>query len=73
MPKLFVTSNEDTRLSQSTEELFRSSPDPKELEMLSHGQYTTLVDDEKRAYENRLVSFFLLHLPLDSGEGKKKP
>ncbi len=66
IPKLFLSSNEDPKLARSTQDLFRSSPEPKQLEMLAHGEYTSLVDEEKRAYENRLVSFFLLNLPLDA-------
>jgi len=30
---------------------------------LPHGNYAGMVDEEKRSYENRIVSFFLVSLP----------
>jgi hypothetical protein len=31
--------------------------------MIPHGNFVSLNDDDKRTYENRVVSFFLLRLP----------
>jgi hypothetical protein len=64
--KLFLTTSEDTSLADSTQEIYRKAPEPKEMVALSHGRYAGLVDDEKRDYENRMVSFFLTNLPLDA-------
>jgi uncharacterized protein len=64
--KLFLTSAAEPALTQSTQQIFRQTPDPKEIVELLHGQYSGLVDEEKRSYENRLVSFFLTNLPLDA-------
>jgi uncharacterized protein len=64
--KLFLTSAAEPALTQSTQQIFRQAPDPKEIVELLHGQYSGLVDEEKRSYENRLVSFFLTNLPLDA-------
>jgi hypothetical protein len=36
------------------------------LVVLQHGNYAGMPDDEKRKYENRVVSFFLVNLPLAS-------
>src|SRR5207302_9975402 len=47
----------------STSELFRGSPEPREQVLLAHGNYVGMRDDEKRIYENRIASFFLLNLP----------
>jgi hypothetical protein len=70
MPKLFLATTPEPRLAASTQELFALAPEPKELEVLGHGQYATLLDEEKRTYENRLVSFFLLNLPLEAPAAK---
>jgi hypothetical protein len=64
--KLFLVTTEQTELAVSTQELFRQAPEPKEIAVLAHGQYAGLVDEEKRDYEDRLVSFFLANLPLDA-------
>jgi len=36
---------------------------PKEEVSLPQGNYEGLLDDQKRTYENRIISFFLLNLP----------
>jgi len=66
IPKLFLETAAEPALAASTRELFRLAPEPKEIAVLAHGQYSGLMDEEKRGYENRLVSFFLLNLPLDA-------
>jgi hypothetical protein len=35
--------------------------------IIAHGNFVNLADEEKRAYENRVVTFFLTHLPITSG------
>jgi pimeloyl-ACP methyl ester carboxylesterase len=64
--KLFLGTSEEPGLADSTQELFRLAPEPKDMTMLAHGQYAGLVDEEKRDYENRLVTFFLTNLPLEA-------
>ena len=39
------------------------APEPREQAIIAHGNFVGLPDDEKRMYENRVVTFFLLHLP----------
>jgi len=63
VPKLFLQSSDERELGESTKELFTKAPEPKELAMLPHGNYVSLGEDEKRMYENRVVSFFLTRLP----------
>ena len=70
VPKLFLATAAEPALAASTEELYRLAPEPKEFAVLAHGQYAGLLDEEKRDYENRLVSFFLLNLPLDAPAAK---
>jgi pimeloyl-ACP methyl ester carboxylesterase len=64
VPQLYLESPEDPRLAASTSELFRISPEPHELAILAHGNYGGMADEEKRNYENRIVSFFLVNLPI---------
>jgi pimeloyl-ACP methyl ester carboxylesterase len=65
--QLYLESSEEPALAASTTDLFRISPAPHELVSLPHGNYAGLPDDEKRNYENRIVSFFLVNLPLAGG------
>ena len=65
--QLYLESPEEPALADSTTALFKVSPTPHELVVLQHGNYAGMPDDEKRKYENRVVSFFLVNLPLASG------
>ncbi len=65
--QLYLQSPDDPGLAASTAELFRVSPAPHEIAALQHGNYGGMSDEDKRNYENRIVSFFLVNLPL-SGE-----
>jgi hypothetical protein len=67
--ELFLESSEEPELVQSTRDLFRLAPQPKELAELAHGNYAGMLDEEKRSYENRIVSFFLLNLA-PAGRGR---
>ena len=61
--QLYLEAPDEPMLAASTSELFRISPPPHELVVLQHGNYAGMLDDEKRNYENRIVSFFLVNLP----------
>jgi len=63
MPTLYIEAADDPELGSLTRELFLKAPEPREEAVIAHGNFTTMADDDKRAYENRVVSFFLLHLP----------
>ena len=65
--QLYLESPDDSMLARSTADLFRLSPPPHELAEVPRGNYAGMADDEKRSYENRIVSFFLLSLPLSGG------
>jgi hypothetical protein len=58
-----MESAEDPGLASSTSKLFEVSPPPHELAVLTHGNFGGMVDEDKRNYENRIVSFFLTNLP----------
>lgn len=68
VPQLYLQSEEEPVLAGSTAELFRLSSPPHDLVALPHGNYAGMLDDEKRTYENRIVSFFLVNLPLVGGQ-----
>jgi hypothetical protein len=61
--QLYLVAPDDPLLAASTSELFRLSSPPHELVVLQHGNYGGMLDEEKRNYENRIVSFFLANLP----------
>jgi hypothetical protein len=43
--------------------MYLKAPDPKDQASMAHGNFSNMSDEDKRAYENRVVSFFLLRLP----------
>ncbi len=61
--QLYLESSDEPRLVSATSALFRNSMPPHELVDLPHGNYASMADEEKRMYENRIVSFFLVNLP----------
>jgi pimeloyl-ACP methyl ester carboxylesterase len=63
VPMLFIQASDDPELSGITREMFLKAPEPREQAIIPHGNFVNLPDDEKRAYENRVVSFFLARLP----------
>ncbi len=65
--QLYLESPDEPLLAASTSNLFRISSPPHELVVLQHGNYAGMLDDEKRNYENRIVSFFLANLPPSGG------
>ncbi len=68
--KLYISAGDDPELARSTRELFLRSPEPREQTILAKGDYAGMMDDEKRSYENRTVSFFLLNLPISGSPGR---
>jgi pimeloyl-ACP methyl ester carboxylesterase len=63
IPKLFISAVDDPRLAETTRQLFLKAGDPREQVILAHGNFTGMGEEDKRQYENRIVSFFLLRLP----------
>lgn len=64
IPKLFLSASDEPGLLASTNRLFAQAPEPKEEDMLARGNYAGMLDDEKRSYENRILAFFLVNLPI---------
>jgi hypothetical protein len=43
--------------------MFVKAPEPHDQTIIPHGNFVSMDDADKRDYENRVVSFFLLRLP----------
>ena len=44
--------------------MFLKASEPREQAIIAHGNFVNLPDDEKRTYENRVVTFFLVRMPV---------
>ena len=60
---LYIQALDDPELAETTRQIFLQAPQPREQAIIPHGNFASFGDDEKRNYENRVVSFFLLRLP----------
>lgn len=67
IPKLFIEPADDPELSELTRQMFLKAPEPRDQAIIPHGNFVAMDDNEKREYENRVVSFFLLRLPATGG------
>jgi len=63
VPTLYIQAVDDPELAAITQQMFLKAPEPREQAIIAHGNFASLNDDDKRTYENRVVSFFLLRLP----------
>jgi uncharacterized protein len=63
VPTLFIQAADDPELADITRQMFLKASEPRELAIIPHGNFVGLDDDDKRVYENRVVTFFLLKLP----------
>jgi pimeloyl-ACP methyl ester carboxylesterase len=63
VPMLFIQAVDDPELAAITRQMFLKAPEPREQAIIPHGNFVGMNDDDKRTYENRVVSFFLLRLP----------
>jgi len=64
VPILFIQASDDPELGGITRNMFLKAPEPREQAIIAHGNFVNLPDEEKRTYENRIVTFFLTRLPL---------
>jgi hypothetical protein len=64
---LFIEAADDPELGDVTRQLYLKAPEPKDQAAIAHGNFANMGDEDKRAYENRVVSFFLLRLPPTGG------
>lgn len=64
VPKMFIAGEDAPFLANMTRELYAQAPGPKELVTLPRTNMSTLTEEERRNYENVIVTFFLRTLPL---------
>lgn len=64
VPKLFIQAMDDPDLARTTRELFLAAPEPRDQAIIPRGNFVGMGDEDKRDYENRVVSYFLLRLPV---------
>jgi pimeloyl-ACP methyl ester carboxylesterase len=64
VPILFISAVDDPELSLYTRNMFLKASEPREQQIIAHGNFVNLPDDEKRTYEDRVVTFFLARLPV---------
>ncbi|HKV24793.1 MAG TPA: alpha/beta fold hydrolase [Candidatus Acidoferrum sp.] len=67
VPKLFIEAADDPELADITRQMFSKAPEPKEQIEIPRGNFVAMDENNKRDYENRVVSFFLLRLPATGG------
>ena len=70
VPILFIQATDDPELASITRDMFLKAPEPREQAIIGRGNFVAMNDDDKRVYENRVVTFFLLRLP---ATGNVKP
>ncbi len=63
VPTLYIRAQDDPELAETTQQMFLKAPEPREPVIIPHGNFVSLGDEDKRVYENRVVSFFLVKLP----------
>ncbi len=64
LPKLFIAGEDSPQLGSMTQQLYAQAPGPKELSELPRTNMAAMVEEERRNYENVVVSFFFRTLPL---------
>jgi pimeloyl-ACP methyl ester carboxylesterase len=62
IPKLFIQSDDRPQLAEETLQIFTRSPEPKQI-VRDRLSYSEMTDDDRHAYEDRIVNFFLQNLP----------
>ena len=67
VPKLFIEAADEPDLAELTRQLYIKSPEPREQAMIPHGNFAGMGEEDKRTYENRVVTFFLTRLPATGG------
>lgn len=69
VPKLFIQARDQGQLAEITMQIFLASPEPRQQIIAQKAYAASLGEEEKRQYENAVVSFFLEHLHPDLPAG----
>ena len=67
VPTLYIQASDDPELADITRDMFLKAPEPREQAIIGRGNFVGMNDEDKRSYENRVVTFFLARLPATSG------
>lgn len=70
VPKLFIEAADQPELGELTQQIYVKAPEPREQAMIPHGNFAGMGEEDKRAYENRVVTFFLTRLPASGAAGR---
>ncbi|MGC2331416.1 MAG: alpha/beta fold hydrolase [Candidatus Acidiferrales bacterium] len=62
IPKLFILAGDRPALADLGLQLFIQSPDPKRM-LRVKSAYRDMSDDDRKAYENQVIGFFLMNIP----------
>jgi hypothetical protein len=62
VPKLLIKSDDKPALAAETAHIFAKAPDPKQL-VEEQVSYRDMPDDDRKAYENLIVNFFVQYIP----------
>jgi hypothetical protein len=62
VPKLFIESEDKPALAAATRRIAGQAPDPKQVVAERVG-YRDMPDDDRKAYENLIVTFFVQYIP----------
>jgi len=65
--KLFVLANDNRVLGSATSDLFLKAAQPRQQIIISKSNYAAMSSEDKHAYENSIVQFFLENLPAAGG------
>ena len=67
IPKLFLALRDNPVLAASTLRLYNLSPEPREQWVMPQASYLLMSNDEKKSYDNNVLSFFLRAMPPSPG------
>jgi dienelactone hydrolase len=70
VPALYIQAGDDPELAETTRQIFLKAPEPREQAIIARGNFVSFNDEEKRTYENRVVTFFLVRLPAAGKAGR---
>lgn len=62
IPKLFIETDDRPELASETLRIYGKAPDPKQL-VHDGMSYFSMSDDDRKVYENQIVTFFLQAIP----------
>jgi pimeloyl-ACP methyl ester carboxylesterase len=63
IPKLFIALRDNVALAASTLRLYNLAPEPREQWVMPQSSYLLMSNDEKKTYDNNVLSFFLRAMP----------